>query len=31
MTDETQTRPVKALLAVRSGLPCHQLSGRNPV
>jgi hypothetical protein len=31
MTDETQTRPVEALLAVRGGLLCHQLSGRNPV
>ena len=23
--------PVEALLAVCGGLPCHQLSGRNPV
>jgi len=31
MTDETQNRPVEALLAVCGGLPCHQLSGRNSV
>jgi hypothetical protein len=30
MTDETRTRPVEGMLAVRGGLLRHQLSGRNP-